>query len=94
MNNLPDELVNKIVMMSVPTYPYIHQLKFAVKKFESKPNKGWYYHFIEYHCGDEPYDHYPWGHYQWSDTTKDPSCGRGWSDTESDSDCDIEILDN
>ena len=93
MNNLPNELVREIVMMSRPTYPYIHQLKFAVKNFEyreSRPKHEWYYHFIEYHDGEGPYDHYPWGHCQWSDTESDRDSD---GDSDGDSDSDIEIPD-
>ena len=27
MNDLPDEIINKIVMASIPTYPYLEEVK-------------------------------------------------------------------
>ena len=27
MNDLPDEIINKIVMSSIPTYPYLEEVK-------------------------------------------------------------------
>ena len=34
MCNLPDDIINKIVMFSIPSYPYLNELKKAVLRKE------------------------------------------------------------
>ena len=40
MNHLPIELVNKIIMMNRPVYPYMYKLKQSIERWTEKNNKA------------------------------------------------------
>ena len=40
MNHLPIEIVNKIIMMNRPVYPYMYKLKRSIERWIEKNNKA------------------------------------------------------